>query len=303
MFVDKYFKSFAKNNKDAGTSFYNTIKSAEKKCNNELINWTENDIKIFLIEIHATSPSTLNKYLVILRQFIDYICEKENLPKVEFGLNYSESNLVDYIDYDLLLKVTLSYHEYQHIKNQLDKNIRDKVMFELAWQGLTNDQIRNLRKTDIQYVYNDEYGWDIAFLNIGKEMPLKIEDPEVVSDIKECEKEQYYYSEAKDGRNKRYVMKGGDFLIRPVNVGKGKKEEYIANPSLSLQGIFRTQDIKCHGIDIEFLSIEDIRRSKLIYLLSNKEYFDMDFLMVIYGFKNDSGLYWLKRIANIKYQQ
>jgi hypothetical protein len=73
---------------------------------------------------------------------------------------------------------------------------------------------------------------------------------------------------------------------------------------MTLQRIFFQHSINCNGIDMLNLSIDDIRRSKLIYLLSpeNEEYFDMDMISVAFNIKNDTSFFWLKKVAKQKYK-
>jgi hypothetical protein len=94
------------------------------------------------------------------------------------------------------------------------------------------------------------------------------------------------------------------YLIKPTNVGRGSSEDYVSNVSLLLQKAFITQGITCDNIDITNLSVEDIRRSGLIYLFSpeNKNIFNIDLITLLYGFKNSSGLYWLQNYAREKYK-
>jgi hypothetical protein len=41
----------------------------------------------------------------------------------------------------------------------------------------------------------------------------------------------------------------------------------------------------------------------MIYLSSpeNKDFFDRNFICVLFGLKNDSSLFWIKKISSLKY--
>jgi hypothetical protein len=312
---EKYIKAFLNINKKYDfNAVINRIIELEKSSEVQLLDWTEQEIGDYLRQFQSESPMALNRQLSVLRNFADYICKQENLPKKNFSIG--EDKLNSFISYNDLLETTIDYEQYRHIKNQLDENVRDKLIFELAWYGLTNNMITMLKESDITFEMSDDFGWEIAFLNCqnlsedeedidsdNRNLTIQITDPEVVEDIKACIKEQYHVISASDGRIKRMQYKDSEYLIKPINVGKTKKEDYISNPSLTLQKAFVAKEITCEGININKLSIARIRRSGLIYLLSpeNESEYPLDLITILYGFKNDTGLYWLRSFAKEKY--
>lgn len=318
MLSQKYMKNFlSTNNKYDFKAVLNRIVGQERVSGISFLDWTELEIGKYLSSFHSVSAMALNRQLSVLRSFADFICEKENILKRKFDLG--EDKLFDFVDKNELLQTTLNYEQYKHIKNQLDDNVRDKLMFELSWYGLSNNMIKMLKISDINFKMSDDFGWEVAFLScqilneendeneviINDPLIIKIEDPEVVEDIKKCIKETKYYIESKDGRNKTMQSRDSEYLIKVVNVGKSKEEDYISNPSLALQKVFVAKDTTCEGININKLSIANIRRSGLIYLLSpeNEKNFSLDLITVLYGYKNDTGLYWLRNFAKEKYNR
>jgi hypothetical protein len=321
MLSQKYFKEFLNKKDHDLKAVLNRIVEQEKVSGISFLEWSENEIGEYLRSFKSVSAMALNRQLSVLRNFADFICEKENIAKRSYDLG--EDKLNDFIDKTELLQVTINYEQYRHIKNQLDDNVRDKLLFELPWYGLTNAMIKMLKNSDIQFVYSEDFGWEIALLscrNLNEEsedegeevidttsnepLIIKIEDPEVVEDIKKCMKESWHIIESKDGRVKKMQYRDSDYLIKPINVGKSKKEDYLCNPSLTLQKTFVTKYITCEGINMNKLSIANIRRSGLIYLLSpeNEKDFSLELISVLYGYKNDSGLYWLRNFAKEKYK-
>lgn len=318
---EKYLKDFlALNSNYDFKAVLNRIIDQEKISGISFLDWTELEVGEYLKSFKSVSDMALNRQLSVLRNFSDFVCENENLPKRKYDLG--EFKFYDFIDKEELLKTTLSYEQYRHIKNQLDDNVRDKLLFELPWYGLTNNMIKMLKISDIEFMYSDDFGWEIAFLSChgsvegndndnedevssNETVMIKIEDPEVVEDIRKCMKETWHVIESKDGRTKKMQYRDSEYLIKPINVGKNKKEDYISNPSLTLQKTFVAKEITCEGININKLSIANIRRSGLIYLLSpeNANDFDLDFITVAYGYKNDTGLYWLRNFAKEKYNK
>lgn len=304
MLSKKYIKEFIKKSNIVDiTNILTKVTELEKSTNKEVLNWTETEICMFLKSFHAVSTNSLNKYLVILRKFGEYIAEKENLPQPEYKLQNTVMD--DLIDKELLFASTLTYDQYREIKNQLSiidegeiVNVRDKLIFELAWSGLSNEEIKMLEENKIEFSENN-HGQPIALLTLNTDRLVRIEDPEIVEDIKKCMREKYYIIRAKDGRRKQMSYKDSKYLIKPVSVGRTKKESNLDNPGTTLINVFINNDITCTGINMSNLNIEDIRRSKIIYLLSpdNQEYFDEEIIAALFNFKNKYALNWLKDIA------
>jgi len=67
--------------------------------------------------------------------------------------------------------------------------------------------------------------------------------------------------------------------------------------------VFKSGAIVCQGIDMDSLSLSDIRRSRLIYLLApeNEVFFDFQTIAGIYNLKRPEGLRWYREIAREKY--
>lgn len=315
---EKYIKGFLNsNNKYDFKAVLIRIIDQEKVSKMSFLDWTELELGKYLRSFKSVSAMALNRQLSVLRSFADFISEKENISNRNFSLG--EDKLYDFIDKEELMQTTLNYEQYRHIKNQLDDNVRDKLLFELPWYGLSNNMIKMLKISDITFKMSNDFGWEVAFLScqnlneenddeeviINKPLIIKIEDPEVVEDIKKCIAETWHYIESKDGLSKKMQYRDSEYLIKPINVGKNKKEDYISNPSLTLQKTFVAKDITCNGINVHKLSISNIRRSGLIYLLSpeNEKDFSMDLITILYGYKNDTGLYWLKNFAKEKYNK
>ena len=301
MLSQKYIKDFlnTNNNKDFKAVLERII-DQEKMSKISFLEWSEKEIGEYLRSFNSISPMALNRQFSILRNFSDYICEGEGISKRNFSL--SEDRLYDFIDRDKLLQVTINYEQYKNIKNQLDVNIRDKLIFELAWCGLTNDEIKMLKISDIKFEKSEDY--ECAFIEIGKEFPHKIEDPEVVEDIKESMKRIKHINKNKNGKENKYSYRYSEYLIKPANVGRTKKEGYACNPSTYLKDALDTNEVICEEIEISDLSIENIRRSGLIYLLSpeNEKDYSLVLITVLYGYKNENGLFWLKNFAKEKYK-
>jgi very-short-patch-repair endonuclease len=309
MLTKKYLEEFLKlydeeNNK--GKIIENIIET-EEETKVELLDWEDDEIAITLKKAGSVSPQSLNRNMVILRKFADFICKKEKLPKRKYEME--DGVFMKLIDKDQLLASTISYDQYLTIREGLDMseggeriNIRDKVIFELAWEGLTNDEIRSIKEENIEFVIS-ESGWEATIISLENKT-IRIEDTQVTEDIKLCLKETYCVRTAKDLRTKKTFYKDSKYLIKPINVGRTSDKTYLDNPHLALQRVFRTGEIVCSGIEVENLTLADVRRSKLIYLLApeNEEFFDFETVAAIYGLKRPQALRWYKKIADEKYK-
>jgi len=308
--IEEYKGIFVEQTKEklGKTNFIlDNIQSAQEIIGKTFLEWDQKeDIALYLSLFGASSPRSLYFYFAVLKRFAEFVSEEiGQLPPKYKMPNLQDENI---LNYNNLAKKTLTYQQYIHIKNQLtilkngvEANIRDKVIFELAWAGLTNEEIKLLKEENITFIYN-ELGLEVAILEM-KNRVQRIEDLELIDDIKKCMKEKFYYVETKSGVMKKMSYREVPYLIKPVKIGIPKKEGYLNNPGLALQKTFRGQGIICEGIDMDYLSLEDVRRSKLIYLLApqNEKYFDLETVRGIFNLKTTDSLKWLKDVAKEKY--
>lgn len=298
MLTNKYYENFITANEGIVNrrQLLKDIIETEEKTGVELLDWEEVQLSIFLQG--SVSTAGVSKNFVVLKKFADFICKQENLPKRVY--TFEQESLLDYVDKDSLKARTLSYAQYIDIKNQFNMedlktgeriNTRNSVIFELAWTGLTNEEITNLKEEDIEFI------GDIAILTLGERI-VRLEDTEIIENVKLCMKETYYMVLNKTGFYNKYNYRDSEYLIKPANVGRSK-DGNIKSMSIAFSNILRNYDVKCEGVNIEELCLNDIRRSKMIYMLApeNEEMFDMDTIMGIFNLRSASSLLWLKEIA------
>lgn len=308
MRTQKYSKLYIEiydelNNK--GNVIKNILKT-EKELNIELLDWKESELIIFLKKFESISPVSLRKNLTTLREFANYICKEENIETPTFTLD--ESVFMSLIDVDKLLSVTLSYEQFQNIRRQLGMasigetvNYRDKLIFELAWNGLTENEMRMLLKTDVEFV--DRKGMEVALLTLCTGKLVQIDDAEVIEDIKKCIVTNDITRIAKDGRMKTTGYRDSEYLLRPGKSGASSTNNFFGKPATALKGAFIKQDISCEGIDIFDISLDDIRRSRLVLLLApkNEKYFDFKTVAALYNLKTVDAIKWYRLISDMKY--
>lgn len=304
MLTEKYKEEFLElydktNNK--GQTVKNIIET-EQETGIELLKWDEPQIIIFLKKSGSVAPTSLNMNMGTVRRLAGHICKREKLPTRSYDME--DGSFIQLIDKKQLMSVTLSYAQYINIKNQLDIteggeriNVRDKLIFELAWEGLTPDEMRFIKEENIKFSKSDN-GWDIAIITLENKT-IRIENPEVVEDIKLCLKETYIIRTTKSGVKKKVPYKDSEYMLKPTIAGKTSEKTYLDQPNIALQGVFRGNEITCEGVDVTGLSLADIRRSKLIYLLApeNESFFDLKTVAGIFNIKSEGGLSWLKTIS------
>jgi len=300
IYKDKYTKE---NKEDAST--VNSIIEYEKSFNESCVYWNKENLIQWIKEFNSTSIGSLNVKLSTFRKFCTFISNEENIQYKDISLDFGE--MYNYLDVEQLKRITLTYMDYRHILNQMLSdnsgdgwNVRDRLIFEFAWLGLSNEEMKLIKESDIDF-----QGQDAVVINISNTKFFRSEDPQLIEDIKLCLNEQYHYIRSKDGRSKKMQYRDSEYLIKPVNVGRSKREDYVGNPGVVLQAAFAYFGITCEGIDIYTLSIEDIRRSKIVYLLSeeNSDYFDMEFVKNLFDMSSENQMFWYKKVAKIKYSE
>lgn len=309
MLASKYRNEFLENEENKLTvSDIDRIIEKEEVFGVECIDWDKNGmyLELYLKSFHSISSNALSKAMANLREFTRFICDKEGITEYpDFKLQVGRIDKL--IDNDKLMSIIINWEEYKRIIDQLESkgDIRSKVIVELAWLLLTTDEIQNLKKSDVEFSTSDETGLPIVILHLGDKR-VTVEDPEVVKDIDKCLRTIFYYIKAEDGKDKTMEFKDVEYLIRPVKAGKHKQgeEDNISNPSNALQKALKTQKITCPGIDILSMNIENIRRSKIIFLLApeNADYLDKDIIMQMLGSGNvESQLSKYAKNALMKY--
>jgi len=303
MLAKKYKKEFLSiNNNSDLKGVMNKIIEKEDEYKSKCIDWTIEQIKEFLKDLNYESPNTISRAFSFYKNFVKYICNEEQLDCPEYDIQFG--TLYDLVDYDKLLNTTISYEQFRHIYNQLDKNPRDRCLFGLPWHVmLTNEDVKNIKEKDVRF--EEEDGLDVAYI-IVDDREIKVEDFELVDDLKQCLRRFDYTIKTKNDKDKKYKLKETDYFIKPMNVGKKGKDDDISNPSIALQKVFKREYITCPGVDILLLTISNIRRSKIIYLLApqNEKYFDNELITHFLDAGNiDSNLFWLKKVARMKYKK
>lgn len=283
-------------------NFINLVKKMEG-IDKFITDWNSNDLDLLIKSTNSISVNSINKYTQFAKAFYKYVCEKHNVTPKNLVLS---KDYTYYIDLERLNGVTLTESQYNWLKNELlihtsihdDSgdffwNYRDKVMVELAWEGLSNEEIKNLKISDIKWINNDKS----VILSL-KKRSLRIDNEEIAYDLKKAkEQDKYYIPETLNKKEQWRDLKYSDNIIRPVATRQGKNEG-VCNPSQILKNVFRKIDIGIiPGVDLENLTLEDIKRSSIINMFSKNKNITIAEVKNKFGKKTECDLYWLQRLA------
>jgi len=302
-FYDELLAEFA-NNEHMYLHFKKLILDIDK----DITEWNKSDVNNFLFGLRSTSQNSLNRYLRSLRYIHEYSCKKKNIPYTPLKPSFT---IKTYIDYPKLRSQIITYEDYIFIRNELDfyldgelRNVRDKVIFELAWEGLSATEIKHLKETDIEFID------DKIKIQLQKRV-IWITDPIVVLDIKRCLNEIQYYQINSTGVIKKYNYKPTKYLIKPIEIRSDMFYKQTAEVTMIFGKIVKKLSLDIgrkskdwdgteHDLDIEALTIKNIRRSKMIYLLQFK-YITAKGIQEIFGKRQWKDISWLTEISRKVY--
>lgn len=313
-YAEMFFEEVKPKEKGVYQSIFNKLEDYDKF----ITEWEIEDLENFIKNTGSISVNTVNKYLQYCKDIYKYICRKNNVTPKHL---YLPKDLKYYIDFKELNDVTLTEMQYKLVKNLLtvqtiegqttsrdeyippgEYNFRDKVLFTLPWEaGLTNQELKNLKITDIEF-YN-EYGKEKAKLKL-KNRTVVITNKELIHDIKKTiEQNVYYRIESqleKQGREYFVYLKHTPMLIKPVAMRQSNKDT-VANPSMLLSRVLKRIEAEHEvtGTVLSKISIEDIRRSKIIHMLMDDAYSIEDVANWIGRDEGNSDLYWLAEVAQV----
>lgn len=289
----------------------NKIIKVEKETKIQLLDWNEDQYMMFLKSLDSISPASLNQNSSTLRDFVKFICAAIGDTKERLYILNDNMQLIELIDRDKLLAVTITEDQFKDIRHQLSTteddaetiNYRNVLILELAWYGLTELEMKMIKISDIEFV--NRRGKEIAILSIINDKFLTISDSETVQDIKETINQTEVIKRAKDGRTKRTQFRVSEYLLKGNMCGGRGANAWLVKPSITLKGALIKGEVSCDGINLQDVSIDDVRRSRLIFLLNstNSDTFDLKSIAALYSFKNTDSMRWLRRVSGQLYPE
>lgn len=276
-------------------SLVNKLENYDKS----IVEWDNYDLDEFMLGLRSKSANSIAKTFQYVKNIYNYICGKEEVIAKNLYLIHAPKY---YIDKRKLRNNILTKQQYNHFRkiltvtdiNNDEYNYRDKVLVELAWEGLTSNEIKNLKINDI--LFEDRDSGKIAKIKL-EDRDVIITDPEVVKDIIQTIKHDKYYVHPRNRRKAQYIsLRDTEYLIRAVKTNVGKRDT-VSNPSGLLKNVLAKEEMEdsVMGVDLSRISLEDIRRSRVVDMMqngvSNEEV--ANFL----GKKTTCDIYWLEEIA------
>ena len=265
-----------------------------------IIEWNNYDLDVLLKQTGSISVNSITKYIQMFRTFYVHVCKKEGIEKPRpIFATHSEKY---YIDYNKLMSVTINTMQYKALKEMFSYyesgktyNTRDKLIFELYWEGFTADEIRKIKKSDIEF--SERLGYKYVEIKLGNRIKI-IDNIEVIEDIKLTMNEFDYLLLGREGRKDSVrKLKDSKYLIRPIQTNNSKVD-YISNPSAIIKRYLSRLNISFEGKDLEAMAPEDIKRSRVIEMLKNPAV-DKEDVKEFLGKKAMGDLYWIEDFAQI----
>lgn len=258
--------------------------------------WNNYDLDKYITELDSISLNTITKYEQYIKNFYRFCCEIEGVtPKYLFltrGNKY-------YVNYEKLFSTILTEPQYKMLKNVLSEtvggkeyNTRDKLLVELAWEGLSVDDIKNLKERDIEFKQTD--GREVVNLKL-ETRDVIIYDEEIIEDIKKTMAQDEYYLVSKNADRKDQIrqLKDTEYLIRAIKTNSSTRST-AGNLSQilkkSLEKVYVLPDI-----DLDSITMESIRRSRAIDMFINNA--TLEDVKEFLGKKAECDLYWLQELG------
>jgi len=303
VYDDKYEEEFLTSGRATEEDTYKTLFIKLDDYGVSLSDWNQDNIEEFVTSLGSVSVNSVNKYMQFLREYYTYICEVENIKPKEFKLSKDSRN---YIDYNALLKMTINETDYKMLRDVLlveagfnTYNYRDSCIFVLAWNSLTNEEIRFISKNDVEFF--TEYNVSKCKIWLPKRI-LVIDDEDDVKIIKETINEDKYYMI--DGANKKdhfIDLKSSKALIRGVCT-RESNSPFVSNPGEILSRVLaKIGVLSGSNIDIELLSLESIGRSRKIDLFRKGA--SIDEVKNLFTKETSADLYWLQSLSIVMKRQ
>jgi hypothetical protein len=268
---------------------FNTVFDHLSQIQQPIYEWTNANFDDYLNDIHSGSENTINKNISMIKKIYIFSRNFYNLKPIEIK---PTKESLDYIDRDIFFKSILSVFNYDLIRLQLTKyyrnleyNFRDKLIFELAWLGMTSQEIKEFKYDQLNF-YNSEIYIATKRSNyyIGRNILQDIEH--TIKAEKYLLKRDYSYYEVD--------FKPSEYVIRSTISGKKTDNLKVANPSDMLKNSL--QEVECPGIYLEWISLEAIRKSGIMYSFATGR--TMNEVKKMYNIKLNSELKWLKKLSD-----
>lgn len=304
---EQYLESFLADNEVKDVNSYKSLVSNIERVEKFITEWTNDDVSDFIKSLNTISPNSVLKYEQVIRKFYNHVCKVMDIEPIEIKL---ESDPKWYINFFLLESVTLDVTRFNWLKKLLvvevdeftakqygfstaEVNHRDSVLLSLAWNGLTKEEIKKLKSNDITI------GYERISIQLPKGRVKIIYDQELAGDLKKCINAEYYYINETFTRPECFKkLRSSEYLIRPVET-RESKNEYCSDPNQLLHTVLNKLDGAVPGIDLNLLTLEDIRRSRIINLFRTDEAATIEDARDFLDKRSGCDIYWMRGIGEM----
>lgn len=297
---EKYTDNFLKSGRATEKETYITLFNKLEDYNKFILQWEDEDLGEFIKKLESISVNSVNKIMQFIREFHKFVAEQEGVEHKKLELLRDPKH---YINFNKLLEVTITENQYNTLRRLLtidsgdiSFNYRDAAILVLAWNSCTNTEIKNLMKDDIKFY--KLAGQEKCEIRL-KTRYIIIDDKEEINIIKKTLKEFKYFITGSDKKKEHFVdLRDTNALIRPVQTRQSEKET-CANPSEILGKVFeKLETIPGTNINLYSMSIESIKRSRIINLLRKKNVNTND-IKNMFSKGSSCDLYWLEQISTL----
>lgn len=305
--IDVYKDDFIKTQSQNNIYIVNDIVNYVNKIGKDLHSWSKDELRKFIKDKSIESLARVSNYTNVVREFSKYILTNE---KIDLAINemanlkLNHGDPIECVDIEKLLSITIDNKQYEQIRSQITSCARDRVIFELSWLGLKSSEIESIKKDDLEF--GNDNGRDYVIITITEDKIFRVDDSELVKDLKECLEEKFRIIMRSNGKQLKQEFKASKYLIKPLNAGRRNElnDNKLQIVVTTLKKCFENLNISCNGINMSRLTPESIRRSKLIFLLSPnmRDKFDVYTVSMIFGLQTVQNLKWYQKVADLKYK-
>lgn len=263
-----------------------------------ITDWKVKDYNDCMKAQGSKSESNIYKYNCNMEHFYKWCCRAYDIKP---SLMYLSCGNGWYVDEQGLMAITISREDYEIIRRLLveydfkgcEVNTRNKLIFELAWETLTAEEIRDLKDTDVSF-------WNGYCRLKLKSREVRIEDAEIIRDLEiTIQQSRYYRSHATRPRGSYVDYVEAPYVIRAACTNANDSyDARIVNPFQVIKKRLRnvTKSILPH-VNMDELCIEAIRRSRIIYEFQQNPAFTPQEMAQSLGKESFADLCWLRSTA------
>lgn len=209
-FLSTVEEKYSKAKFNLTTNVLSKIDDIEGNKEKKIYFFTLDEIKEFLLELQATSITTLNTYYSTLKKYVDFVSEKH--PEKEIDLvnikKLSSKDMINLINQEAHKERYITREElFKLISNAV--NPQDKALFLLLFEGVRGKDYDTLRLLEEKHINFEENTIELP------NKTIKIKDRRTMFILKSAIRQTEYYYERKNKDTDE--MEIAEYNISPNN--------------------------------------------------------------------------------------